>query len=107
MSSDSNCYKNEWEKLETVTVCDIFDNPPMFNFRFGAGAARAGGVLRYGSGSIKMMQLLAAQAPAAQNCFTLINIWLVKYLSYLKKLFISFLYIIMVTLQCHYSLQKQ
>jgi hypothetical protein len=38
-------------------------NPHVFAIKFGAGAAS-----RYGSGSTKMMQLLAAPAPALQRC---------------------------------------
>jgi hypothetical protein len=41
----------------TVTVCDIFDNPPMLKIRFRTGAAS-----RCNSGSTKMMRLIAALA---------------------------------------------
>jgi hypothetical protein len=49
---------------KTVIVCDIFINPPGFNLNFGDGAA--GAASHYGSGSTKMMRLLAAPAP--QHC---------------------------------------
>jgi hypothetical protein len=49
---------------KTVIVCDIFINPPVFNLNFGDGAA--GAASNYGSGSTKMMRLLAA--PALQHC---------------------------------------
>jgi hypothetical protein len=48
--------------VKTVTVCDIFSNPPMFVFKFEAGAAS-----RYGSFSTKKMRLLAARATAPQH----------------------------------------
>jgi hypothetical protein len=54
---------------ETVTFCDIFYNPPMFNIRFGAGAIRAEAASRYGS--IKMMRLLAA--PSGSGSATLLS----------------------------------
>jgi hypothetical protein len=41
-SSDLNCHKREWEKTETVTVCDIFDISPVVNHKFGARAFGAG-----------------------------------------------------------------
>jgi hypothetical protein len=54
-----NCY---------AVVCDIFDNLPMLNIRFGAGAVgpRAGAASRCDSSSTKTMRLLAAPAP--QHC---------------------------------------
>jgi hypothetical protein len=61
--------------VKTVTVCDIFSNPPVFVIMFGAGAVGVGAASRYnsGSGSTETMQLLAALAPAlARN--TKINI---------------------------------
>jgi hypothetical protein len=39
-------------KVVTVIIYDIFNNPPMLNIKFGAGAAS-----HYGSGSSKIMQL--------------------------------------------------
>jgi hypothetical protein len=55
-------------KIKTVTVCDIFSAPPVFIIKFGAGAGADGARAAscYGSGSAKMMQLLAAPAP--QHC---------------------------------------
>jgi hypothetical protein len=41
-----------------TTVCDIFNNTPVLNIKYEAGAAS-----RYGSCSTKMMRLLAAPAP--------------------------------------------
>jgi hypothetical protein len=46
---------------KNVIVCDIFINPPVFNLNFGDGAAS-----NFGSGSTKMMRLLAA--PDLQHC---------------------------------------
>jgi hypothetical protein len=48
---------------KTVIVCDIFNIPPRLNIRFGAGAVTVGAPSRCGSGSTKMMQLLAVLAP--------------------------------------------
>jgi hypothetical protein len=46
---------------QVVTFCDIFNNPPMMNMKFGAGAVGAGtgAASRYGSGSSsdQMMRL--------------------------------------------------
>jgi hypothetical protein len=40
--------------MEEVRNCYVFDNPPMFDIRFGVGAGVAS---RYGSGSTKNIQL--------------------------------------------------
>jgi hypothetical protein len=52
ISYNLNC----WEKQELVAICDIFDNPPMLNNRFGVVAVGAGAASRCSSGSAKMMR---------------------------------------------------
>jgi hypothetical protein len=52
-------------KVKTIIVCDIFNNPSVFDIKFRAGADGAGAASHYGSGSRKMMRLLAA--PASQH----------------------------------------
>jgi hypothetical protein len=29
------------KKIKFITVCDIFNNPPVFDIKFGAGAAKS------------------------------------------------------------------
>jgi hypothetical protein len=53
-------------KVKTVSVYDIFSNPPVFIIKFGAGAIGAGAASLYGSSSTKMMPLLAARV--LQHC---------------------------------------
>jgi hypothetical protein len=52
-----NCYECEW-KSEKLLAFDIFNYAPMMNIKFEVEAAS-----RYGSGTTKMMSLLAAPAP--------------------------------------------
>jgi hypothetical protein len=52
------------KKVRSCCSCDIFDNPHKSNYMF---RARAVGVASP-CGSIKMMRLLAATAPAPQHC---------------------------------------
>jgi hypothetical protein len=40
ISYELNCHKSE-RISKNVTVCDFFDNPPIFNIKFGARAARS------------------------------------------------------------------
>jgi hypothetical protein len=56
MGNVKNCY---------AVVCDIFENLPILNIRFGAEAVgtRAGSASRCDYGSTKTMRLLAAPAP--------------------------------------------
>jgi hypothetical protein len=51
---------NKIWKVITVIVFDIFYYPPMMNIKVGTGAGAAS---LYGSGSTKIMRLLAAPAP--------------------------------------------
>jgi hypothetical protein len=63
--------------------CDIFNNPPMLNMKFGAGAVGAGAASRYGSGSDKKVA-----APCGSDTATLVrsivssnkNIFLLTYM---------------------------
>jgi hypothetical protein len=56
------------KSMKLVHFVIFFDNLFMLNISFGAGATS-----RYGSGSTKMMQLLAASAPAPaqKHCLNL------------------------------------
>jgi hypothetical protein len=40
ISHELNCHKCK-RKSKKLTVCDIFDNPPILNIKFGVGAARS------------------------------------------------------------------
>jgi hypothetical protein len=46
------------ERKKTIKVCDIFNNPPVFNIKFGAGAVGARSASPYGSGSATLLKIL-------------------------------------------------
>jgi hypothetical protein len=50
------------KRFGPVTSSEIFNNSLMLNIKFGAGAAAC-----YGSGSTKIMRLLAVPAPAPER----------------------------------------
>jgi hypothetical protein len=73
---------NGKSKKNTVIVCDIFINPPVCWNR--SRRSSSGSTSRYGSGSTKMMQLLATPAP--QHWYSIYKECLWSYPKLLPKL---------------------